>query len=329
MDNTKKLVLIQIAVAIIVVVVVRLLILFMENAFNFEVDRLVGILILGLSAVIASSIVTVKLTKKPKGGEKNVIKISRLSLIPGMIPGIGMLAVAAAPTLWILNLGAEWWVVQLGIFAWIVAVGLKFAFAALFNKSILNFLKTKLPPKLSGPFSWSYIGLLTGIFECGIALAFVLKFDILNQASWIDILAFGIGFGAVEAFTLGLVALSQIGQYILRPESIPEKYRKEEDWKITFSSLSMLLVGPVERASTICIHVFSNVLIILAVQQNIYLLFWLSFGFKTLVDGIAGWMSLEKGIEDSTKVSQWWAYQSIFMILAIVSLLGIIFLQKI
>jgi len=170
---------------------------------------------------------------------------------------------------------------------------------------------------------------LTGVFECGIALAFVLKFDILYQARWIDILAFGIGFGAVEAFVLGLIALGQIGQYILRPESIPEKYRKEEYRKSSLSNFSMLFVGPVERASAILIHVFSNVLIILAVQQNIYLLFWLSFGFKTLVDGIAGWMSLEKSIEDSTKVSQWWAYQSIFIVLALISLLGIILLQKI
>lgn len=160
-------------------------------------------------------------------------------------------------------------------------------------------------------------------------MAFVLKFDILYEATWIDILAFGIGFGAFEAWALGFGALGQVGQYIFRPESIPQKYREEEDLKITVGNLSMSLVGPAERASTICIHVFSNVLIILAVQQNIYLLFWLSFGFKTLVDGIAGWMTLEKDIENSTKVSQWWAYQSVFMILALISIVGIVFLQKI
>ncbi|MBT9143719.1 MAG: hypothetical protein DDT29_02127 [Dehalococcoidia bacterium] len=153
--------------------------------------------------------------------------------------------------------------------------------------------------------------------------------SILYEASWIDILAFGIGFGAFEAFALGAVALSQIGQYILRPEAIPEKYRREEDWKISLSNFSMLLVGPVERVSALCVHVFSNVIIILAVQQNIYLLFWLSFGFKTLVDGIAGWMTLEKDIENSTKVSQWWAYQSVFMTLALISVAGIVLLQKI
>lgn len=323
MNNVKKLAL-MLVVVIIVAVAARLLIRFVENTFNLDIDPLVRILIIGLSVIIASSIVNVKLIKKTKKGEKNHIKISPLFLITG----IGMLGVAAAPTLWILNLDAEWSVVRLGIFAWIISVVLKNIFAALFNKPILNFLKSKLPSKLSGPFSWSYIGFLTGVFECGVALAFVLKFDILYQASWVDILAFGIGFGAFEAFALGLMALGQIGQYIFYPESIPEKYRKEEDWKITSNTLLMIPVGIVERASTLLIHVFSNVLIILAVQQNICLLFWFSFGFSILVDGIAGWMSLEKDIENVTKASQMWAYQSIFMILALVSLLGTILLEK-
>ncbi|MBZ1348221.1 MAG: YhfC family intramembrane metalloprotease [Candidatus Nealsonbacteria bacterium] len=329
MNNVKKFVPMLVAV-IIFSVAARLLIRFVENTFNLDIDPLVRILIIGLSVVIAISIVNVKLAKKTKEGAKNGIKISRFSLIPGLIPGIGMLIVAAVPTLWILNLGAEWSVVRLGTFAWAASVALKIAWAVLAHKPILNFLKTKLPTKLSGPISWSYIGLLTGIFECGIALVFVLKFNILYQATWIDILAFGIGFGAFEAFAVGVVSLSQIGQYLLRPESIPEKYRKEkEEEESTLNNLSMLLVGPVERVSTLLIHVFSNVLIILAVQQNIYLLFWLSFGFKTLVDGIAGWLTLEKDAENVTKASQAWAHQAIFIVLGLISVAGIVLLQKI
>jgi len=316
-------------VVVIIAVAVSLVIRFVENTFHLDIGPLVRILIIGLSVIIASSIMNVKLAKKTKEGEKNGIKVSRLSLLPGMIPGIGMLAVAAVPTLWILNLGAEWSVVVLGIFAWIVSVALKGAFHFLFSKQILSFLKSKLSPKLLRSFSWTYIGLLTGVFECGIALAFVLKLDILYQATWVDILAFGIGFGAFEAFALGIGALGQVGQYILRPESIPEEDTKEESWRTTLGNLSLLLVGPVERASAICFHVFSNVLIILAVQQNFYLLFWLSFGFKTLIDGIADWMTREKDIESSTNVGQWWTYQAIFMISALVSIIGIILLQKI
>jgi uncharacterized oligopeptide transporter (OPT) family protein len=91
----------------------------------------------------------------------------------------------------------------------------------------------------------------------------------------------------------------------------------------------MIPIGIVERAATVPLHVFSNVLIILAVQQNIYLLFWLSFGFNVLVDGIAGWMHLEKDIENVTKASQMWAYESIFIVLALISIVGIMLLQRI
>ncbi|MEN4097365.1 MAG: YhfC family glutamic-type intramembrane protease [Methanobacteriaceae archaeon] len=258
------------------------------------------------------------------GGQwKNHMKISPLFFITG----IGMIGVAAVSVLWILNLGAEWTVVSLGILAWTISVALKIAWAVPTNKPILNFLKSKLPAKLSGPISWGYIGLLTGIFECGIALAFVLKFDILYQAGWVDILAFGVGFGAIEALILGLVSLGHIGYYTIRPESIPEK--EKEALKITPNSLLMIPIGIVERAATLPIHIFTKVLIILAVQQNIYLLFWLSFGFKSFVDGIAAWMILEKDIRNITKASQFWTYESIFIVLALISIVGIILLQRI
>ena len=243
------------------------------------------------------------------------------------ISGIGMVGVAVASALWIISLGATWSVLLLGALAWIISVALKIAWSVPTNKPILNFLKSKLPAKLSGPLSWSYIGLLTGIFECGIALAFVLKLPILNQANWVNALAFGVGFGAVEAFVLGLAALGGVVYYTFCPESIPEKDWGK--WRITPNSLRMIPIGIVERVSALCIHVFSKVLIILAVQQNIYLLFWFSFGFKTLIDGIAGWMHLKKDILSVTKASQWWAYQSIFIVLALISLIGIILLQKI
>jgi uncharacterized membrane protein YhfC len=168
-----------------------------------------------------------------------------------------MVGVAVASALWIINLGAMWSVLLLGALAWIISVALKIAWSVHTNKPILNFLKSRLPTKLSGPFSWSYIGLLTGIFECGIALAFVLKFDILYQASWVDILAFGVGFGAVEAFVLGLVALGGVVYHTIHPESIPEE--DKEKWKITPNSLLMIPVGIVERAITLPIHIFTKV----------------------------------------------------------------------
>jgi hypothetical protein len=58
-------------------------------------------------------------------------------------------------------------------------------------------------------------------------------------------------------------------------------------------------------------------------------LHWLSFGFKSFVDGIAAWMHLEKDIKNVTKASQFWAYESIFIVLALISIVGIMLLQRI
>ena len=332
METKKHIKGLRLTIVVIVAVVVGLLMRVIENAFHLDIHLLLSGFIIGLAVVSVDSFVAARLSNKPKDSDKSQLKISPLDLIPSMIPGLGMIGVAGVSVQWILNLGAEWSVVRMGIFAWITSVALKFAFDAIFSKRFLKFLKSKLPTKLSGPFSWTYIGLLTGIFECGISLAFVLQFDILYQASWVDILAFGIGFGAFEAFALGLLVLAQISQYMLRPESIPvteEEYKKKEDWK-TICNYAILLPAPiVERVSTLCIHVFSSVLIILAVQQNNYLLFWLSFCFKTLVDGIAGWLLLMHDAENVTKASPVWAHQSIFMILALLSVAGTILLQRI
>ncbi|MEW6039852.1 MAG: hypothetical protein AB1648_16655 [Pseudomonadota bacterium] len=42
---------------------------------------------------------------------------------------------------------------------------------------------------------------------------------------------------------------------------------------------------------------------------------------------LAGRMHLEKGIKNLAKPAQWWAYESIFMILALISIAGIMFLS--
>jgi len=322
-------------IVVFVAVAVSLFMRILENAFHIDIHLLLSSFIIGLVVVSVDSFVAARLTDKPKDSDNSQFKISPLYWIPAMIPGLGMIGVAGVSVQWILNMGAEWSVIRMGIFAWIISVALKFTFDAIFSKGILNYLKSKLPAKLSGPFSWTYIGLLTGIFECGISLAFVLQFDILYQASWIDILAFGIGFGAFESFALGLLALARIYQYMLRPESIPvteeeyKEYKKKEDWKTICNNTMLLPVPIIERASALCIHVFSSVLIILAVQQNYYLLFWLSFWFKTLVDGIAGWINLEHNARNVTKASQVWAIQFIFMILALFSIVGTILFQRI
>ncbi len=52
----------------------------------------------------------------------------------------------------------------------------------------------------SEPVLWLYMGLSTGVFECGATLAFTYFIKKLRHASWKETVGFGAGFGAVEAF---------------------------------------------------------------------------------------------------------------------------------
>ena len=150
--KTKKYIMsLRLTIVVFVAVAVSLFMRILENAFHIDIHLLLSSFIIGLAVVSVDSIVAVRLTGKPKGSNKSQFKISPLDLIPVMIPGLGMIGVAGVSVQWILNMGAEWSVIRMGIFAWIISVALKFAFDAIFTKRFLNFLKSKLPAKLSRP----------------------------------------------------------------------------------------------------------------------------------------------------------------------------------
>lgn len=230
---------------------------------------------------------------------------------------IGMVAVAVISMIYIVVKDMSVGIFLLGALSWIISYILKLIWAGHMNKKIFKMLKAKLGNALSKVVSWSYIGILTGIFECGLVLAFVYFIPVLNQAEWPDILSFGIGFGAVEALYMGLSYLLYL---------IGSKYTAEPDDRLAVTKNNLLLipVATVERISTLFVHLYSCVLIFVAVQENAYSYFWLSFAFKTLVDGIAGWLILEKDARKTNIASQQWSYQIIFAILGLIGLYGTI-----
>ena len=133
-----------------------------------------------------------------------------------------------------------------------------------------------------------------------------------------SILGYGIGFGAFEALALGISSVI----YLVKRKNVEDDTGNR--FSLNMNNILMIPVGIVERIFTLFIHVFCCVLIIIAVQENLYLYFWISFVFKSLVDAIAAWLILEKGIRNISKASQHWAYQSIFIILGLIALIGTI-----
>ena len=122
-----------------------------------------------------------------------------------LLTGIGMMAVGLiAVVSWRRRTGASWAAFGLGALAWVGGVAPKFAWATPTNALVRQGLDRALPGPVAAPVYWLYIGLLTGVFECGMALLFVRR-SRLKAAGWDEAMAFGIGFGAVEAFLLGLL----------------------------------------------------------------------------------------------------------------------------
>src|SRR5262249_10985625 len=116
-----------------------------------------------------------------------------------LLSGIGMMVVGiVAVLLWRRGREASWKAFGLGALAWAVGVALKLGWAAPTNALIERDLDRALPGWIAAPAFWLYVGLLTGVFECGVALLFVRRTR-LTAAGWDEAVGFGIGFGAAEA----------------------------------------------------------------------------------------------------------------------------------
>ena len=130
-----------------------------------------------------------------------------------------------------------------------------------------------------------YIGALTGVFEVGVAFL-VLRLTRLGRATWAQALAFGIGFGVIEAFLLGLNSAIAVTIAVTSPQQLPFATLR------SLAQANDLLFGlapVVERFFFIWIHSFADVLILFAISRKQARWFWLAFWFKTLIEAIASY----------------------------------------
>jgi uncharacterized membrane protein YhfC len=160
---------------------------------------------------------------------------------------------------------------------------------------------------------WCYIGLLTGIFECGIFLVFA---PLIKRRQWPlgQALALGLGFGAVEAVVLGFFA--SIASIFTSPTSAPFDV-------LTWSNA---FVGPFERLLTLPIHTVSVVLIVRALIKRQWRWFWASFVYKSAVDGVAAWLLLS----GTNLLSHHWLMEWIcFAPFALLGIIGLLYMSRI
>jgi len=200
--------------------------------------------------------------------------------------GIGMITVAViAVVAWRARTQAAWKAVALGAAAWAAGVALKIAWAVPTNRVVLSVLKRALGETFGDVAGWLYIGLLTGIFECGVTWLFVRKTR-LRTAGRDDAIAFGIAFGAVEALVLGLVSFGAVLSALL----FWDKFSPEAKDALGGTKDLLSIAMPIfERAYALVAHLVTCMLVVWAVQLGRARWFWASFIFKSSLDGIAAW----------------------------------------
>jgi len=233
-----------------------------------------------------------------------------------MASGLGMIIVGFLFIIyWKIKTKVNYLPFLLGALVWIVSVALKFAWAMPINKRLLNLLLSVLDTRFGNLIFWIYVGLLTGIFECGITYLLV-RYSKMRKYDYNQAVSFGIGFGSVEAMLLGVVSLYSVTVALLRPDLLPP----EVSSAMRSQNLLVIPAPIIERFFTILIHIFSSILIFCSIKNKILSLFWLSFVYKTVIDAIAAWGQLSFNINI---LSHLWIIELIVIIYGIIGFYGI------
>ncbi len=171
----------------------------------------------------------------------------------------------------------RWRLFGLGALLWVLSVAAKVGFVLLANEPVVGGLRAVLPPLAADLTFWTYIGLLTGVFECGIFLL-IIKPIRRKPWSWSQAASVGIGFGAVEAVAVAIAASVQANL--------------AGDVAFELPGLSAALVGPTERLIALAVHAASVVMIIYAFTRQRWGWFLASFLYKSGIDTVATFVLL-------------------------------------
>lgn len=236
-----------------------------------------------------------------------------------LLPGLGMLAVALGFVLYAAKRRLGWRYLGLGALAWVVTVALKFAWAIPTEPPLARAISAALPQWLATPLLWVYAGVLTGGFEVGVTYL-ALGRTRLGYAPWKSALAFGIGFGAVEAALLAVSPLVGVLIALTSPHSLPPAILE------SLVQLNNVLRGlaPVwERFFVVWAHILANVLIFHALAMRRPRWFWLAFAYKTALDTVA---AAGQGLATGSLAGMW-AIEAFVGVFGVLGWLGTRWLQ--
>ena len=174
-------------------------------------------------------------------------------------------------------------------------------------KALLGAPLAKLNGHVPGPLYWLALGLLTGVFECGVVLLLALCVPGLRRMSWNSAVAFGIGFGALEAAVVSMDA------FFPEPDLSPTHTIRLSQ------ALTDILAPTFERVNAMPIHVFACALVLYAVRARRSSAFWAAFAYKTVIDGLP--------VEKLAPFGPW-AMELLYVPFGIAGLIGLLLLAR-
>ena len=231
-----------------------------------------------------------------------------------LLSGAGMIAVAAGFIAYAVWRRLGWRYLGLGALAWVVTIILKFVWAFAANRAVYDALYAALPQSLAGPLFYLYVGALTGLFEVTLVWL-VMRYTRLGQMTWPHALAFGIGFGAIEALLLGIQSLVNVLVLLVMPALVPVG----PDMIAQVNNPLYLLAPVIERFFAILLHTFSNLLLIYGARTRQAIWYWLAFAYKTGVDAVAAFGQAQ-GL---TTFPEIWAIEAVVILGGTAALQGI------
>jgi len=165
---------------------------------------------------------------------------------------------------------------------WFIAISLKALMDGTVTQPLIEFINS-LTPALMLLIVSVIIGLRTGFFESGIS--YLMLKGRVSKFKLSDSVGLGIGFGAFEAISLGLLTLISMS-LLASPEfiaSLSEEQKAIVEAQLNMSSLTIFAPW-IERFFTIIAHIFATVLVIKSIQLKDKRFLWLSIGYKALLD---------------------------------------------
>lgn len=229
---------------------------------------------------------------------------------------IGMLLVALAYLLYTIIIRSPWKYLGFGAIAWIAAVFIKNLLASLSNQSVYQSVYQSLDWRLAGPVFYLYIGLLTGVTEV-LLLWLFLRYTRFGKVGWKAALAFGVGFGVIEAFLLGINGVLYF-QSITQADL--DALTRTTWTSIVLASNPLVGLAPVsERFFTILIHIFCTTALFYSVNKEDWRLVVAAFLVKTGADALSAFAQNWGGLFDPARI---WLIEGIIIAFGLLSLAG-------